>query len=88
MYHIAVYDIAEKRVTKMLKLMRGYLHWIQNSVFEGDLTPGQLEEMLMKANKIMKAEEDSLIVFTMDSDKYVDKKIIGKDKADLSSNII
>jgi len=34
MYVIAVYDIGEKRVGKMLKLMRRYLNWIQNSVLK------------------------------------------------------
>ena len=33
MYIIAVYDVGEKRVAKMLKLCRRYLHWIQNSGF-------------------------------------------------------
>ena len=38
MYVIVVYDIGEKRVAKMLKLCRQYLNWIQNSVFEGEIT--------------------------------------------------
>ncbi|MCK4343969.1 MAG: CRISPR-associated endonuclease Cas2, partial [Bacteroidales bacterium] len=29
MYIIAVYDVGEKRVGKMLKLCRRYLNWIQ-----------------------------------------------------------
>lgn len=88
MYHIAVYDVNQKRVAKMLKLMRQYLHWIQNSVFEGELTKAQLEELKAKAKKIMKKEEDSLIIFTMTSDKYLKKEIMGLDKGDLTSNFI
>ena len=42
MYIILVYDIGEKRVAKMLKLCRRYLNWIQNSVFEGEITDLQL----------------------------------------------
>ncbi len=34
MYYIAVYDVGEKRVGKMLKIFRKYMHHIQNSVFE------------------------------------------------------
>ena len=63
MYVILVYDCGEKRVGKMLKLCRKYLNWIQNSVFEGDITEVKLEELKIKAKKIMKEEEDSLIVF-------------------------
>ncbi len=88
MYHIAVYDIGEKRVVKMLKLMRQYLHWIQNSVFEGELTKAQLAELKSKAKKIMKNEEDSLIIFSMSSDKYLKKEIMGVDKGDLTSNFL
>jgi CRISPR-associated protein Cas2 len=88
MYHIAVYDVGEKRVGKMLKLMRQYLHWIQNSVFEGELTKAQLAELKSRAKKIMKNEEDSLIIFTMTSDKYLKKEIMGLDKGDLTSNIL
>ena len=38
MYVIAMYDVGQIRVGKMLKLCRRYLNWIQNSVFEGEIT--------------------------------------------------
>ncbi|MDX1905292.1 MAG: CRISPR-associated endonuclease Cas2, partial [Thermonemataceae bacterium] len=43
MYVILIYDCGEKRVTKMLKLCRQYLHWIQNSVFEGEISEVKLK---------------------------------------------
>ena len=46
MYVILVYDCSEKRVGKMLKLYRKYLNWIQNSVFEGEITEVKLKELL------------------------------------------
>lgn len=79
MYYITVYDVEEKRVGKMLKLFRRYLNWVQNSVFEGELTDGQLEELLTKARKIMKQDRDSIIVYSMDG-KYLDRKIVGVEK--------
>ena len=63
MYVILVYDCGEKRVGKMLKLCRKYLNWIQNSVFEGEITEVKLKELTLKAEKIMNSDEDSLIVF-------------------------
>ena len=72
----------------MLKLLRKYLNWIQNSVFEGELTGAQMEEMLVHAKEIMDTDEDSLIIFEMTTNKYLDKKIIGKDKGDLTSNFV
>lgn len=88
MYYIAVYDVNQKRVARMLKLLRKYLNWIQNSVFEGELTGAQMEEMLVHAKEIMDTDEDSLIIFEMTTNKYLDKKIIGKDKGDLTSNFV
>ncbi|MEN2993717.1 MAG: CRISPR-associated endonuclease Cas2, partial [Thermodesulfovibrio sp.] len=44
---ILVYDINEKRVSKVLKTCRKYLHWVQNSVFEGELTEAKLEKLKM-----------------------------------------
>ena len=53
MYVIAVYDVDQKRCGKMLKLCRGYLHHVQNSVFEGEITEARLMELKIKAGKIM-----------------------------------
>ncbi|HMS66554.1 MAG TPA: CRISPR-associated endonuclease Cas2 [Saprospiraceae bacterium] len=80
MYVILVYDFGEKRVGKILKVCRKYLNWIQNSVFEGELSEVQLKELLLEAKKFMKDEEDSLIVFKSRSNKWLDKEIHGLEK--------
>ena len=80
MYIIAVYDVDQKRCGKMLKLCRKYLHHIQNSVFEGEITEGKLEEMRLKAKRIMKDDGDSLIIFKSRNEKWLDKEICGTDK--------
>jgi CRISPR-associated protein Cas2 len=85
MYIIAVYDVGEKRVVKMLKLCRQYLNWIQNSVFEGDLTEVQLKELKYKAKEIMKDDEDSFIIFSSREQKWMDKQVIGKEKNSLDN---
>jgi CRISPR-associated protein Cas2 len=80
MYVILVYDIEEKRVGKMLKLCRRYLTWIQNSVFEGELSDVKLKELLHSAKGIMKEESDSIIVFKSRQEKWLDKMVIGREK--------
>lgn len=86
MYVILVYDIGEKRVGKMLKLCRKYLSWIQNSVFEGDITEVKLKELIIKAEEIMKKEEDdSLIIFSSRTDKFLEKQIIGKERSSIDN---
>jgi len=80
MYVILAYDIGEKRVGKMLKLCRKYLNWIQNSVFEGEITRVKLKELKIKASKIMDEEIDSLIIFKSRQEKWLDKEIIGQER--------
>lgn len=80
MYVILVYDIKEKRVVKVLKLCRQYLNWIQNSVFEGEITPVKLKEMLAKANKIINKEEDSIIIFKSREERWLEKQIVGVER--------
>jgi len=87
MYIILVYDIGERRVGKMLKLCRQYLNWIQNSVFEGEITDVKLKELISRARKFMKEEDDSLIIFKSREQKWLEKEIIGQDKNDLDTFI-
>lgn len=87
MYIILVYDCGEKRVTKMLKLCRRYLNWIQNSVFEGEISEVKLQELLSKAHQIIRPDEDSLIIFKSREQRWLDKQIIGKEKNTLDNFI-
>jgi CRISPR-associated protein Cas2 len=80
MYVILVYDIEEKRVGKMLKLCRRYLTWIQNSVFEGEITEVKLKELLVEAKDIMEIDKDSIIIFKSRQEKWLEKMVVGKEK--------
>jgi CRISPR-associated protein Cas2 len=80
MYVILVYDMGEKRVGKMLKHCRRYLNWIQNSVFEGEITDVKLKEMVYEAKRIMNEEEDSLIIFKSRNERWLDKEVIGQER--------
>jgi CRISPR-associated protein Cas2 len=80
MYVILVYDIGEKRVGKMLKLCRRYLHWIQNSVFEGETSEVKLKELLANAYEFIDEESDSIIIFKNTDKKWLDKQIVGKER--------
>lgn len=83
MYVILVYDFGEKRVGKMLKLSRKYLNWIQNSVFEGEISEVRLHELLLLAKKFMKDDEDSIIIFKGRTVSWVEKQIVGKERSKL-----
>lgn len=85
MYVILVYDIGEKRVGKMLKLCRRYLNWIQNSVFEGEITEVKLKELLSHAKKIMVLDEDSVLIFKSRNEKWLEKEVLGQEKNELDT---
>jgi len=87
MYVILVYDVEQKRVGKMLKLCRRYVNWIQNSVFEGEITDVKLKELLSEAGKIINKEKDSIIVFKTRQEKWLEKMVIGKEKNELDNMI-
>lgn len=80
MYIILVCDMGQKRVGKMRKLCRRYLNWIQNSVFEGEMTEVQLKELLYEARQLMDEAEDSLILFKNRDQKWLDKQIVGVER--------
>jgi len=81
MYVILVYDCGEKRVGKMLRLCRKYLNWIQNSVFEGEISEVKLKELTMKAKDFMDEDTDSLIIFSGRTEKWMEKQVIGKERS-------
>lgn len=83
MYVILVYDVGEKRVGKMLKLCRQYVNWIQNSVFEGEISEVKLKELVIKARGIMNEEIDSLIIFQSRHERWLEKQIVGKERSGL-----
>jgi len=85
MYAILVYDVGEKRVAKMLKLCRKYLNWIQNSVFEGEITEVKMKELKFRAKEIMLQETDSIIIFTSRNEKWLEKEIIGNERSSIDN---
>lgn len=80
MYVILVYDVGEKRVGKVLKLCRRYLNWVQNSVFEGDITEVKLKELKACCDKIMD-DDDSMIIFKGKDKTWMEKEVIGKERS-------
>lgn len=80
MYVILIYDVNVKRVGKMLKLCRQYLCWIQNSVFEGEISEAKLQELCNKIKSIIDEREDSVIIFSNKMGFNMNKRILGKER--------
>lgn len=80
-YVIVVYDVEADRTRKFLKYLRRYLTHVQNSVFEGELTEGDYETVKTDLQTMLKAGE-SVMIYRMSSEKYVDRSVFGHDPMD------
>ena len=80
-YVIVVYDVQADRTPKFLNYLRRYLTHVQNSVFEGELTEGTLEEVKTTLESMLDSGE-SVMVYRMASEKYVDRVVFGDDPMD------
>ena len=69
----------------MLKLCRQYLNWIQNSVFEGEISHVKLMELKEKALTLMDKETDSIIIFKARQEKWLDKEVVGHERQDVNN---
>ena len=85
MYIILVYDVKQQRVGRMLKLCRRYLHWIQNSVFEGEISEVKLAELLSTTRSLLDEEEDSVILFKSRTQQWLEKEVVGRERSPLGT---
>lgn len=78
MYVVVVYDVQADRTRLLLKLLRQYLTHVQNSVFEGEITEGDLKELEGRIEQTLEPGE-STIVYELSSEKMVDRTVYGED---------
>lgn len=67
-------------MAKALKRCRKYLNWVQNSVFEGEISETNLAKLKMELDRIIIPEEDSVIVYTLRTTRYSAREIMGLHK--------
>ena len=77
MFVIVVYDINRKRGGRALKVCRKYLVHVQKSVFEGNITEGQLKQLKNELFQLIKIEEDAVCIYRFESPKYARKEELG-----------
>ena len=82
-YLVVVYDMQADRTQLMLKFLRRYLTHVQNSVFEGEVSPGDFETIKNRAHDLLEPTE-SVIIYQTSSEKYVDRTVVGDDPAEES----
>lgn len=92
MYVILVYDIkldedGSRVLRKVFKICKRYLSHIQNSVFEGELSKGQLISLKSELKEFIRKDRDSIIIFESKNGKWLDKEMLGI-KEDRSDNFL
>jgi CRISPR-associated protein Cas2 len=80
MYVIMVYDVAVERVSQVLTVTRKYLHWVQNSVFEGEISEANLLKLQNELTHIIDEERDSVIFYLLRMTKYFARVTMGRTK--------
>lgn len=90
MYVVLVYDISgdengQKILSKVFKICKKYLIHIQNSVFEGEITEGQIVKLNAELKKFIRKDLDSVIIFKSRNEKWLNKEFWGK-RDDATSN--
>jgi len=80
MYLIVVYDIEIDRVNKVHKFLRKYLFWRQNSVFEGEATKAQVEQIKSGLKDIIKKEKDSVLIYVLENKSNFKFEVLGIEK--------
>ncbi len=84
---IIAYDVNVERVNRVKKFLRQHLNWIQNSLFEGDVTPADLEEIKMGLRKIVDEDEDMIVIYRLRSADAMKREIIGVEKSSMDEVI-
>ena len=92
MYIVLVYDVSQeengaRRWSRIFKICKKYLTHIQYSVFEGELSKGQLAQLQKELKEYIDKELDSVIIFKSRQEKWLDKEFWGR-KDDLTSFIL
>lgn len=82
MYALIVYDVEVDRVTKVHKFLKRHLHWVQNSVFEGELTEAQLETVRAGLGRLMDEDSDSVLIYTAREARWLAREVLGRERGE------
>jgi len=86
MYILVVYDVAQERVTKIMKICRAYLDHVQNSVFEGEITSAKYKELESKIKINIDKKYDSVLIYELWQHNFK-RTVIGLEKREKSNFI-
>ena len=77
MFVILAYDVNRKRDGKVLKTCRKYLSHVQESIFEGSITQGQLNRLKNDLRSIIDFDDDAICIYSFANPSGMLKEQIG-----------
>lgn len=81
MYAIIVYDIGQERVARVCKSLRRRLTWVQNSVFEGEISEADFQKIKADLSRIIEPERDSVLIYCIQNPRGWEKRVLGQERA-------
>jgi CRISPR-associated protein Cas2 len=79
MFVVLVYDTLAERNPAVLKTCRRYLHWIQRSVFEGELSNAQYRSLTASLRTQIDTTYDSVRVYIVRTPEFIEAHTLGVD---------
>lgn len=79
-YVIVVYDLQAERTRLLRKPLQRLLIHVQNSVFEGEVTAGQADEIEATVRDVVDpGRDESGIVYRLKDDSFLIRETVGDD---------
>lgn len=93
LFYLIIYDLpdskaANKRRTRLHKMLSGYGQWTQYSVFECFLTAVQFAKLQTQIETLIKPDEDSVRIYILDAGAVKKTMTYGSEKPRQNTTII
>lgn len=93
LFYLVIYDLpdtkaANKRRTRLHKMLSGYGKWTQYSVFECFLSAVQFAKLQTQVEKLIKPAEDSVRIYVLDAGALKRTIAYGSEKPRKDESII
>ena len=75
---IVVYDTLAERNPAILKTCRRYLHWVQRSVFQGELSTAQHRALTTAIKERIDPTYDSVLIYRLQTPHFLQTETIGQ----------
>ena len=80
MHLVLVYDVKQERVGKVCKTLRRRLTWVQNSVFEGEVSEADFRQIQADLSQVIDGAEDSVLCYCIQNPHGWEKRVMGKER--------